>query len=355
MNSRTIKSLKRSFSNRRDTSSTTKSGDRSRAELRRKSPRVGWRLWVVPACLLTLAGCGGNASAGKPPTATVVKPPTSTAVPALPTNTPFVQAATPVLAQTATATTTPTAVHIRRARPTFTATSAPPTAAPTATPAAATGPVQLDFVSVSPLSVAAAGTLSFSARTSGGVRRVEMYLGSGLPNAPAPLTFELSESAPGRWSAQGLAPQTAGTYHFTVGLFSASGRRFLEDNDGWNVTVRATSGGTTTEQGGGSAPALFADVPLAPPFSYGNPVQAVFNANGSVVNGAEIVSNTRTDVPASTVATFYSIHFPRAGWSTAGVTLPAGATSFTLSATSGSRVCIVQFAAGTVHIFYGTT
>lgn len=98
-----------------------------------------------------------------------------------------------------------------------------------------------------------------------------------------------------------------------------------------------------------------ADVPLAPPFSYGNPSPAIFTAEGRTVNGSEVVSTTRTDVSPSTVAQWYEVHFPRAGWTVDQSTVPpAGATSFTIVATSGSRVCVVSYAASTVHVFYGT-
>jgi hypothetical protein len=209
------------------------------------------------------------------------------------------------------------------------------------------------FVSVHPLIVAPGGPLRVAVQTAGGAIRAELYLGSGAPNAPAPITFPLTQGPPGKWSGGGIAPAVAGTYHFTVGLYNASGRRFLEDNDAWNVQVQGAPPSSGPSAIASGAQPLFADIPLAPPFSYGNPVEAVFNANGRTVNGSEVMSNTRTDVSASVVAQYYSIHFPRSGWSTAGVTVPAGATSFSLTATSGSRVCIVQFAAGTVHIFYG--
>lgn len=213
-----------------------------------------------------------------------------------------------------------------------------------------TQPPTLLAVSVRPLTVSAGGTLNFSVHTSGATERAELYLGSGAPNAPSPATYPLTQGPPGTWTGSGAAPAVHGTFHFTVGLFNAAGRRFLEDNDAWNVQV---TGGSTAGTGSGAVQPLFADIPLAPPFSYGNPVAAVFNADGRTINGAEVVSNTRTDVPASTVAQFYSVHFPRSGWTTPGVTVPAGATSFSISATSGSRVCVVQFSAGTVHIFYG--
>jgi hypothetical protein len=305
-------------------------------------------LCVVSLCALLLAGCGNKAGAPAP-TKVAARVATST-----PTKSAeLAPTSEPVAAPTAASTPTPavTATPAPKSTPTRSARSTPTVAAPTATAPAVTEAPTLVFVSVRPLSVAASGTLTLSVKTAGRVQRAELYLGSGAPNAPSPSTFPLAQSSQGVWSGTGTAPSVGGTYHFTVGLYSAAGRRFLEDNDAWNVQVH---GGSTGANGtGNSIKPLFADIPLSPPFSYGNPVQAVFNANGRTVNGSEVFSNTRTDVSASTVAQFYSVHFPRSGWTTAGVTVPAGATSFSLSAISGSRVCVVQFSAGTVHIFYG--
>ncbi len=306
-------------------------------------------LFVVAACTLVLAGCGSSAGASTP-TKVVAHVATATSVASGPTPTSVPVAApsaTSIATAGTTATVSPTSTPVRAAR--FTPTPSPATA----TPAPGTGTPKLVFVSVRPLTVAAGGSLSISVQTAGGAQRAELYLGSGAPSAPSPSTYPLGQSSPGKWSGSGIAPTVAGTYHFTVGLYDASGRRFLEDNDAWNVQVQ---GGTSPSVPGATASGvkpLFADIPLAPPFSYGNPVEAVFNANGRTVNGSEVMSNARTDVPASVVAQYYSVHFPRSGWTTAGATVPAGATSFSMSATSGSRVCIVQFAAGTVHIFYG--
>lgn len=304
-------------------------------------------LFVIATCTLLLAGCGGKAGASTP-TKVAAKVPTSTSTAgATPTSLPV---AAPTATSTPKPATTPTAPPT--ATPTHAVRSVP-TPVPTATTPALSAAPTLVFVSVHPLTVPAGGTLTVAVQTAGVAQRAELYLGSGAPSAPSPSTFPLAQAAPGKWSGSGSAPTVAGTYHFTVGLYNASGRRFLEDNDAWNVQVQGGAAPSGTNGTTSGVKPLFADIPLSPPFSYGNPVEAVFNANGRTVNGSEVVSNTRTDVSASVVAQYYSIHFPRSGWSTSGVSVPAGATSFSLSATSGSRVCIVQFAAGTVHIFYG--
>lgn len=208
-------------------------------------------------------------------------------------------------------------------------------------------PARLIYGSLKPDSVAPGGTLSASVQTAGTVTRAVLYLGSG-PGGPAPQQFDLAESSPGTWTSTVTAPTIPGTYHFTVALFGATGRRLLFDNDNWNVTVGS----------GQAAPAqaqpLPADIPLSPPFSYGNPVAAVFSAAGRTVSGSEVSSNTRPDVSASLVAQFYAIHLPRAGWNVDSSSVPAaGATSFSIVGTETGRVVVVQFSGGTVHIFYG--
>lgn len=161
--------------------------------------------------------------------------------------------------------------------------------------------------------------------------------------------FTLVRTSPGTWEATGTAPTVPGTYHYSIGVFDAAGHRSIADNDGWNIQVAAVS--TPVPQ----VLTFPADIPLAPPFSYGNPVPATFNAAGRTINGAEVVSSTRTDVPATTVAQFYSTHLPRAGWTVDNSSVPGpGATAFTMVGTSGSRVCVVQYSAGTVQVFYGS-
>lgn len=184
--------------------------------------------------------------------------------------------------------------------------------------------------------------------TSGAASRVSLYLSSG-PGGNNPLVFTLVRTAPGTWEATGTAPSAAGTYHYSVGIFDGAGHRTIADNDGWNVVVIAVATAPPADL------TFPADIPLAPPFSYGNPVAATFNAEGKTINGGEVVSSTRTDVAASTVADFYSTHLPRAGWAVDTSSLPGpGATAFTMVGTSGSRVCVVQYSGGTVQIFYGT-
>jgi hypothetical protein len=176
-----------------------------------------------------------------------------------------------------------------------------------------------------------------------------MYLGSIGPNAPAPLTYTLTETAPGTWMGTGTAPSLPGPYHYTVGLYIA-GKRTVQDRDAWNIQV------TGSQPGPPAAEALPPDIPLAPPFSYGNPVPAVFSAAGRTVRGSEVVSNARTDVSAGFVADFYSTRLPRAGWTVDGSSAPGpGATSFSIAATTsgGTRVCLIEYGASTVHIFYG--
>ncbi|MDQ2743675.1 MAG: hypothetical protein M3Z66_15470, partial [Chloroflexota bacterium] len=207
-----------------------------------------------------------------------------------------------------------------------------------------------------PITVNPGASLTASVTTSGDVRRVEVYLASGAPTGAGPLTYILSPAGAGTWTSTGVAPAAPGQYHFSVGLYGPKGRYPVVDNDVWNIQVgsAAPSGGTT----GNSPPApqaLPANVLLAPPFSYGNPVSAVFNAGGKTVNGSEVVSNARPDVPASAVGQFYVTRLPRAGWTVDSGGIPGpGATSFSISATSGSEVCIVQYSAATVHVFYGS-
>jgi len=121
----------------------------------------------------------------------------------------------------------------------------------------------------------------------------------------------------------------------------------------------ASSGSGTAATGaatGGTVPPLPADMPLAPGFSYGNPVAAVFNAEGHVIQGAEVVSTTNTTQNGGALGQFYATRLPRAGWTVDSSTIPAPtAASWSIAATSGSRVTVVQFSAGVIHIFYGTS
>jgi hypothetical protein len=282
------------------------------------------------ALVALVAGCGG--SAGAQPTATPRRAPTHTATSAVqtPTPTPSPQAATP------TATATPHATQ----RPTATAT--PTAQIPTIVPVHHAPRVL--SASLSPATVAPGGSLTVKVETSGTVSRVQLYIGSGAPSSGGPSSFDLSETSSGTWTGVATAPSSPGQYHYSVGVFSASGRREVADNDTWNITVS-----------GGSGPQpLPDDLPLAPPFSYGSPVAATFTAEGRTINGSEVSSNARPDVPAGAVAQFYEVRFPRSGWTIDPSTIPGkGAVSFTMAATSGSRVAVVEFASGVVHIFYG--
>lgn len=293
-------------------------------------------VWLcLPA--LVLAGCGSKASA-------TVKPP---------------HKKQPVAATAATVQTYPTAVvALATAAPTVapTSTSAPdintevpPTVGPTSVPSVQVSvqPGRVASASVQPASASPGSTLTASVHTTGAVDRVEVYLSAG-PGGGAPVTFTLSAIAPGVWSAAGTAPSTAGSYHYSVGLYTA-GRRTVVDADSWNVTV------TGPAAAAGQAQTLPADVPLAPPFSYGNPAPAVFTAAGHTINGSEVVSTTRSDVPPSSVSTWYAAHLPRAGWSVDQSTFPAaGATAFTMVGTSGARAVVVEYSGYTVHVFYGS-
>jgi hypothetical protein len=180
-----------------------------------------------------------------------------------------------------------------------------------------------------------------------------MYLGSGVPGPVSPIAAALARVSPGKWSGTMKAPSVAGAYHFTVGLFDRAGKRTVVDFDGWNVTIGAAAPASTPTSGASTA--LPADIPLAPPFSYGNPVPATFNAEGRTVNGFEVASNKRPDVGVAAVADFYSARLPRSGWTLDPSTVPGpSATSFTIAATQGSRVCVVDYGGGTVQIFYSS-
>jgi hypothetical protein len=142
---------------------------------------------------------------------------------------------------------------------------------------------------------------------------------------------------------------TPGQYYFTVGLFDKAGRRSVVQNGAWSLVVR---GATST----GAAQPLPADVPLAPGFSYGNPVAATFNAAGHVISGSEVVSTTNPSANGGALGQFFSVRLPRAGWTVDPATVPAaGATSWSIVGTIGRRVLVVQFSAATLHFYYGST
>lgn len=318
---------------------------------------------------LGLAGCGGSATAtghNITPTRTVApKQVVATATPLPPVPTPTAPAVATSTVAPATATET--------AEPPATATAEIATSTPTAVTSA---DIAVTTASISPGTVAADGTISLSAQTTGDVRRVQVYLGSGEPNAPAPKTYELGSDGGGSWSGSGQAPGAAGAYHYSLGLFNASGHVIHIDNNGWNITVTGSgntgsntgntgSAGNPGSSGNGASEGnpiiqaqgpqpLPGNMPLAPPFSYGNPVVAIFSAAGQTISGSEVVSSTISSVSATTVADYYSVHLARAGWTiTSGASPGPGATSFTISATSGSEVVVISYASGTQHIYYG--
>lgn len=280
---------------------------------------------------LVLAGCGADAGASPKPT------PHNRSQAATVTTGPIATSAAPA----PTADSSPTATGVTDTPPTPTATTQPAPTRPASLPRG-----RVIAASLRPLQVAAGGALTASVTTTGAVGRVEMYLSSG-PGGAAPLTLSLVGDGAGNWTAAGAAPASAGTYHYTVGIY-VRGVRTIVDKDGWNITVTGSSTGAS----GATMPS---DIPLAPPFSYGNPVPAVFSAEGRTIDGSEVVSTTRTDVSAATVAQWYEVHFPRAGWSVDQSTIPAaGAPSFAIAATSGGRVCVASYSAAAVHVFYGT-
>lgn len=303
--------------------------------------------------LLVLSGCGAHAGATFP------TPTPARSARAHPAASAAAPTALPTVAQPSGATSSPTPTPALTATPHQTSRQATPTATPTpasvptvtSAPAVSTAPVVVS-ASLRPLSPTPQSALSAAVITQGNVSQVQMYLGSGAPGTAGPETFPLSEGPTGTWTGGGTAPAVAGTYHYTVGIFTATGRHIV-DNDSWNIQV---TGAPTSAP---SAAALPADIPLVPPFNYGNPVPATFTGEGHSVNGAEVVSNSRPDVPASSVASFYEAHLARAGWTVDQSSVPsAGAASFSIGATksgsTGTRVCIVQYSGSAVHILYGT-
>lgn len=278
------------------------------------------------ALVVAIAGCG---AAGAQP---VTRPhkqvkPTATALSGVST--------VPTADTPSTPTITPTA------RPTTTRASVTPTPKPVVVLA----PTVLS-ATVRPGTVAPGGALHMTVTTGGSVSRVELYLGTVGPEAPAPITYVLVLSSPGVWSATGTAPSAAGTYTYSVGVFGRSGRRSLVNRGAWTIVV----GG----QGPAQAQPIPDDLVLIPPFSYGNPAPATFTAEGRTVHGSEVVSDARPDIKPSTVAQLYTQRLPRAGWTVAPGTIPAaGATSFTIVATQGTQVTVVEYSAAVLHVFYG--
>lgn len=296
----------------------------------------------IVACFLLLAitGCGGKTAIAPPPTARPHHHAKATPTAgALPTTT----VAVPTVTASPAATPKPS--------PAIRATATP---RPQATHVASVSKPSLVSVAMQPASVAAGAALTASATTHGDVGRVVLYLSTGPGGAP-PITYSLSESSPGSWSASGAAPTQPGTYRYAVGLFDRAGNRTILDADSWLVTV---NGGAGSGSGGSTSAvkSLPDNVPLSPPFSYGNPVAAVFSAEGKTINGSEVSSDVRTDVGGSYVAQYYEVHFPRAGWVVDSSTVPpAGAPgAFSIVATSGKQVCVAEYVSSSVRVFYGT-
>jgi hypothetical protein len=289
-------------------------------------------LTVLLIFALLIAGCGKDAGASiatpKPAKKRATPAATSSSELYNPTSTPY-PTLTP--APTSVPTVKPTRVH--KVLPT--ATSAPAPSVP---------PGRVLSALLQPLNVEPQARLDASVQTSGSVDQIDLYLGSGVPGSSGPITVTLTQGAAGSWSGVLTAPAQPGVYHYTVGLYSG-GKRTVIDNNNWNIKVLQAST---------AAGPLPDNIPLVPPFNWGNPVAASFQADGRTISGSEVVSNTRTDVPASYVARWYTNRLPASGWTIVPSTLPAqGASSFTIVANSASQVCVVQYAAGTVHIFYG--
>jgi len=297
---------------------------------------------------IALSGCGAAGNASPAPTRdrthvaqTTAPTVVSNLAPTVPPGATSAPTPAPVTATSIVATVRPTNTAIAG-----TSTPAPATSRPVAVAA------QLIAASIRPSALAPGESFTATVQTRGTVRAVDLYLGSGSPTAPAPVTYTMTETAAGSWVASGTAPAVVGQYHYTVAVYDAQRNRLFKDSDGWNIQVGAPAGSGTENPG--IAQALPADVPLVPPFSYGNPVPAVFSAAGRSVNGSEISSGIRFDVPPAAVASFYESHLPRSGWSVdTGGAPAAGAASFTIVGTKTGRAVVVSYGSGSVHIFYG--
>jgi len=303
-------------------------------------------LWFGVAIVLSGCGAAGNASPAPTRDRTHVAQTTAPTVvsnlaPTVPPGATSAPTPAPVTATSIVATVRPTNTSVPS-----TSTPVPPTSPPVTVAA------QLVAASIRPAALAPGESFTATVQTRGTVRAVDMYLGSGSPSAPAPVTYTMTETSPGSWVASGTAPAVVGQYHYTVALYDAQHTRLFKDSDGWNVQVGAPGG--SGAENPGAAQALPGDVPLVPSFSYGNPIPAVFSAAGRSVNGSEISSGVRFDVPPAAVASFYESHLPRSGWSVDTAGAPAaGAASFTIVGTKAGRAVVVSYGSGAVHIFYG--
>jgi hypothetical protein len=203
---------------------------------------------------------------------------------------------------------------------------------------------------VTPASVQPGETVTFTVTTLGDAQRVQLNLTAGPGSSIGPLTYNLTQTSDGHWSATVAAPSAGGAYYFNVGVFDTAGKRSLAESGSWVLTVAAPP--PTAVPG---AQPLPASMPLAPGFSYGNPESAVFTGEGRVIQGSEVTSTTNPTANGGTLGQFFATRLARAGWAVDQGTIPtAGASTWSISATSGKLVTVVQFAAGTLHIFYGT-
>jgi hypothetical protein len=159
----------------------------------------------------------------------------------------------------------------------------------------------------------------------------------------------MTQTSDGHWSASITAPVAGGEYTFSLGLFDTAGRRNVVSANSWLLNIRSAKPTVAAVQ------PLPANIPLAPGFSYGNPQSAVFTGAGKVIQGAEVTSTSNPSADGSALGQYFDTHLARAGWAIDPSTIPpAGATSWSITATSGSLVTVVQYGAGTIHIFYGT-
>jgi hypothetical protein len=293
--------------------------------------------FVLLLSIVGLAGCGGQAGASPAPTPTR-RPPKPTATL---TSTPYVVVASP--------TDMPTTIPEDTSTPRPTATASPsPTPAPT--PTARPLAPRVVAAGVTPGTAQPGGNLTFTVTTLGDARKVQVYLTAGPGAAAGPFSYTLVQTSDGHWSTSVAAPSAGGEYSFSVGVFDTAGHRNVISAGSWVLSVHSAQPTVAPVE------PLPDNMPLAPGFSYGNPQPAVFTGAGKVIHGAEVASTTDPSANGSALAQYFSVHLPRAGWVVDQSTVPpAGATSWSIAATSGSEVAVVQFGAGTIHIFYGSS
>jgi hypothetical protein len=203
---------------------------------------------------------------------------------------------------------------------------------------------------VSPTQTQPGTTVTFNVTTLGDAQRVQLNLTAGPGSQSGPFTYNLTQTSDGHWSASAPAPRGGGAYYFNVAIFDSTGHRSIAESSAWMLTVAAPTPTATT----GAEP-LPANMPLAAGFSYGNPEAAVFTGEGQVIQGSEVTSTTNTSTSSGQLGQYFVTRLQRAGWTVDQSTVPApGAATWSIAATSGNIVTVVQFAAGTLHIFYGT-